>query len=176
MGFMLTTPFRRRRLRIWLLLSIVAVCLLAAVVVLRRADITDPSRLAEMPVRELRDAEVVTLMRAAFRQAKKIDLKTEIPETPGDHSNYRNVSTSDPTVLNGIADCFDVGDDRRYAGYSPYPGVIYMKVEFTGPYQPNFTFSDDNHIFCGNREIEVPTTFVQKLADVAGIKSSPFRP
>ena len=177
----MTTPRRRWLLR-GVMMSLIGIAVAASLAVaLRRADITDPTQLAKMPKAKLRDREVETLMRAAFRNAQKIDMQW------ADHTNdsgpeaYPTISIDDKAVLAKLADSFQVGWEGDFMDYRPYyPSSMYLRVTFAGPYKPDFTLTNDHEIliFSGKgdgslRSIEVSTAFVRKIADVIGIGYKP---
>lgn len=148
-----------------ILMALIATVALAVMgfFVLRRADIADPAVLANMPVEDLRNAEVETLLRAAFRNARKVTITTEMPE----NQPLRTVVVEDQTTLNELADIFYVGRDQVRPGFR-HPGTTYVQVEIDGPYRPDFNFMDTLHIHfrSGPRWVPVPGKFVVKLGEI----------
>jgi hypothetical protein len=171
------TPPRR-----WILLGVMGIAVAASLAVaLRRADITDPAQLEKMPKAKLRDREVETLMRAAFRNAEKINIQwTDHAKDYGPEA-YPTISIDGKAVLAELADSFHVGWEGEFTDYRPYyPSSMYLRVTFAGPYKPDFTLTEDHDIliFGGKddgswRSVEVSMAFVRKIAAVIGIGYKP---
>lgn len=167
-----------RMRRYWLRILLTAILALAVaipltILALRRPDVTDPQTISQMPLRELRDREVETLVRAAFQRAESVELSTGVKTPSGEYRPH--VIVNDRETLDGLADCFTVGNADGYASVFaalpyPHPGMEYTTVKFRGPYRPDFTFVDQTRIsvFHGTH-VDVATRFAQKLALPLGL-------
>ena len=154
-----------------LLRGIVGVAILAALAafaipVIRNAtrrDVTDPAVLAQQALTKLRDSELETLVRAAFRNASEVIIEYEGSRG---HLPGRHLIITDRQKLDHLAALFAIGADNQQLPRYHYPGMMYTHVEFEGPYQPNFVFTSEKEvlIFSGpNRHVRTP--FVKSLAD-----------
>ena len=151
-------------------LAIVAAVLLA--ISLRRSDISNPDQLAKMSLTDLRDSEMETLIRAAFRSAGRVEIHWEGRDAKGKRI-CPSMSIADRAALDEFADNFKAGWDKRPTYYRPYPGIDYLKVEFVGPFNPASTYTGTDRVYVyGGRQIEVATPFTRKLADIVGIAYS----
>jgi hypothetical protein len=161
---------RTNRLRIVLWLAFLGVAVAVAFTVFRRPDMTDPAEIAKASGRSLRDAEVETLIRAAFRNAKEISIQSE--GRPG-RVKARSVTITDPMTLNRLADSFALGRDEYRPPEYPYPGVMYATVRFSGPYQPDFTFTSDAGIYIySGRSVDIKSSFGKVVGDLLGLGNS----
>jgi hypothetical protein len=129
----------------------------------RRPDITDPVVLAGMPLKELSDVEVETLIRAEFRSAENVTISSEVKTENGE---WRKPTTiTDRATLDGLANCFAVGSDDEKLPRYRHPGTLYTNVEFAGPSRPNFVFIYEKRIYVyGGTQVNVATPFARKLA------------
>jgi hypothetical protein len=132
-----------------------------------RKAITDPAVLATMPPEKLLDAEIDTLIRAAFRNADRVLFQAE----GSDARRPREMEFSDRATLDSLADCFAVGPDCGTLPRYPYPGVMYTGVRIEGPYRLGFTFLDNQEIYLhvSTRRVGVATRFSKKIGDLLNL-------
>ena len=160
----------KSRLRIALWLAFLGVAVAVAFIVFRRPNMTDPAEIAKAPGRSLRDAEVETLIGAAFRNARKVTIQSE-----GDKGRVksRRVTLTNRQTLNRLADSFALGSDGNKLPAYPYPGVMYTTVRFDGPYQPDFTFNSDTGIYIySGRSVDIKSSFGKLVGDLLGLGNS----
>ena len=154
---------------------------------LRRPDITDPAILATMPLDELRDGELETLVRAAFRNATSVHIETEQhPRRP-----TRAATITERDELDELAELFVVGGGGPQLPLYGYPGLTYVRVTFDGPYRPDFSFTSDRriHVLDGSvihsihnvddirsRSAIIHTAFSKQIADLLKLEEVERQP
>ena len=128
---------------------------------------TDPAEIAKLPPKELRDAEIECLVRAAFRAARSVHIKSEA---------VASITVTDPTVLGALADRFAVGsDDERLPMYR-HPGLESTDITFDGPYTPRLGFTGPKEVMLMSdrpgqwARFRVRTKFARALADLLGLE------
>ncbi len=152
----------RRKIAIALAL---AACVVAILIITRpRDEITDPAVLAKMPLGELRDTETETLMRAAFRNAKRAIVHGWGPR------GGQELVIVDRSTLDELADNFAAGRDVGQLKPFFCPKLTYTNVKFEGPYTPDFEFADEQRIFIyQGKQMYVRVQFARKIADLLGL-------
>ncbi|MBX9789787.1 MAG: hypothetical protein K2Y37_12790 [Pirellulales bacterium] len=146
------------------LLAAVAIAI-AATILLRRAEVTDPAVLATMPLDELRDSELETLVRAAFQNAIRVNLAADT----GHGQTERSVTITDGVALADLAQKFAIGPDHERLPFYEYPGITYTRVTIDGRFESAFSFSSENSIYVHGthgRFLRVRTAFAMKIADL----------
>lgn len=139
----------------------------------RRPDVTDPTELARLPLINLRDSELETLVRAAFRNAAELRIDYEgSPST----ARARYVIITDHETLDRLAMVFALGTDEFQLPPYPYPGMMYTRVRLDGSHQLDFVFTSPKDIFfysapdaVGSPRRTVRTQFAKALADELGL-------
>jgi hypothetical protein len=118
---------------------------------------------------ELRDTEIETLIRAAFRNADQVVLRAG-----SNRDNSRQVVVTDRATLDELAGSFALGrNDNETLPHYRSPGLTYARVTFEGSYPADFQFTDDTVIWLygqrGNpgarHELEVRTVFSKSIRD-----------
>jgi hypothetical protein len=152
------------------------------IVVCRRADITDPAELEKAPIDFLREREIETLISAAFRNATKVTIQSEVPvvdpnvnlgKNPKTDPMGRSLTLIDRDAIDGLAVSFRARDANEPLPpmYAPYPGVEYVWVTFEGPYRPDFTFAGGCRLLVfGKGSMMVGTPFVRKIAQLLDLE------
>jgi hypothetical protein len=145
----------------------VAGCVATILIAVRpREEIADPAVLGKMPLRTLRDSELETLVRAAFRNAQRV----VVHGWPTPPATDRQLVISNVVTLGELADNFSIGRDAGQLNPFFCPKLTYTNVIFEGPYRPNFTFTGDQriYVFEGN-EMDVRVKFSRYFADLLGL-------
>ncbi len=151
-------------------------------VVCRRADITDPAELEQAPRDYLREREIETLVSAAFRNATKVTIQSEVPvadldtvlgKDPKTDRMHRSLTLVDREAIDSLAANFRAREANEPLPpiYAPYPGVEYVWVTFEGPYRPDFTFAGSYDLYVFNKgSMMVGTPFVRKIAELLDLE------
>jgi hypothetical protein len=138
----------------------------------RRPDVTDPDVIEVMPMSSLRDSEVETLVRAAFRNAKEVTIRSA--GQPG-RVRSRRVTIADRRALDELADRFASVHDVEGMPAYPYPGLEYTQVTFDGPHRADFRFGYPNEIHIGARRLLVSADFCKVVGDALGLEEQSAR-
>jgi hypothetical protein len=139
----------------------------------RRPAVTDPAELARSPSKSLRDREIETLVRAAFRNATEVSIDYEGSRQT---APARHLVVTDQQTLKGLATVFALGRNDSQLPPYPHAGITYTCVTFNGPYKPDFVFTSSSEIYFFSASDSqsgslrpVRTQFAKAIADELGL-------
>jgi hypothetical protein len=155
--------------RVKMLLLLAGACVALGIILVpnRRPDVTDPAEIARMPPKELRDVEIECLVRAAFKEARSAQIKSEAAPS---------ITVTDPAVLRALADQFAVGSDDEQLPMYRHPGLEYTWITFDGPHTPELVFTGPKDVMLVSgktrqwHHLYVRTKFARALADLLGLE------
>jgi hypothetical protein len=121
-----------------------AACVAAILIIARpREEIADPAVLAKMPLGELRDSEIETLIRSALRNADRVIVNGWGPQPKGG----QELVITDRSTLNALAENFSVGRDSGQPKPFFCPKLAYSTVRCQGAIEPILHFADEQMIY-----------------------------